>query len=144
MSDVETPRVVASELEPVETYYVVYKVEAHPNGITKKELSDPKDGVCDSILQILMAHDEANNKKHFAIMSMDGRRNEMLHVREQWEAWAVLTRFLARNIDSEGEDGWRGQMCNGVVEVLNAVKGNKIEKKVDTGLIDSSGGKIVR
>jgi len=131
--------------KPVETYYVVYKVESHPDGITKEELTDPKEGVCDSLLQVIMAHDKNHGRKHYAIMSMDGEKNEMLHIREQWEAWAVFTRFLARNIDPNNvEYGWMGQICNGAVEVLTAIKGNKIVKKIDTGLVDASGGKIQR
>lgn len=132
--------------KPVETYYVVYKVESYPEGVTKEEIvDDPKAGVCDSLLQVVMAHDKIHGKKHYAIMSMDGEKNEMLHIREQWEVWAVLTRFLNRNIDPNNDEyGWMGSICNGVVEVLNSIKGNKIEKKVDTGLVDGSGQKIVR
>lgn len=146
MSDEDQPEIVPPPAQPVETYYVVYKVEARPEGVTKDELEEgSKEGVCDSILQVVMAHDEAHSKKHYAILSMDGRKNEMLHIREQWEAWAVLTRFLSRNMDPNNEEyGWMGSICNGVVEVLDSVKGNKIEKKVDTGLVDATGGKIIR
>jgi hypothetical protein len=131
--------------KPVETYYVAYKIQSFPEGITKEELEGDGTGVCDSLLQIVMAHDEANGKKHYAIMSMDGQKNEMLHIREQWEAWVVLTRFLSRNIDPNDEEmGWMGSICSGTVEVLDAIKGNRIEKKVDTGLVDATGSKIVR
>ena len=132
------------EGEPIETYYVSYRVESHPEGILKEELKDEKTAVCDSLLQIVMAHDENNNRKHYAIMSMDGKKNEILPTREQWEAWAVLTRYLSRNMDPNDVDGWMAQICNGVVEVLDSIKGKKIEKKIETGLVDVTGSKITR
>ena len=132
-----------TEADNVEVYHIEYRVESHPSGIRKNDAQDGS-GVCDSILQIVMAHDKENGRKHYAIASMDGERNDRLSLSEQWEAWMVLTRHLSHSMDpSDEHHGWQQQVCEGILEVVTAMQ-QDARRKVNTGLLDASGKAIVK
>lgn len=123
------------------TFRVSFHIEAWPEGIEKKDLREGFAG-CDSILQVVMVHDKEKGRKHYSVMSMDGERSEPLTLGEQWEAWYVLGRALSQQMRADDpDDGWKQQVCEGLIEVVAAMRKDGRRKK-DTGVVDAQGRKI--
>lgn len=145
MSDGKIITTTASKPEVAEpegqVFHVSFHIEAWPEGLKAEEMVEGFAG-CDSLLQVVMIHDKENGKKHYSVMSMDGEKSKPLSFREQWEAWYVLGRALSQQMNPhDPEDGWRQQICEGLVEVCQAAR-KDVRQKQDTGVVDAHGNRI--
>lgn len=128
--------------EDEKKHHLIFSVNVYPDGIFAKDAPE-ETNMCDSIVQIVMDHERDKGRKHYCVMSMDGERGEQLNLREQWEAWYILGRFLASSMDADDvNDGWMQQIADGVIEVCDVMK-KGATKKVESCILDSSGKKIV-
>ncbi len=97
-------------------YHLTYRLEAHPEGLTKEEVKKIEGpvGACTAAILLSLLYPEDGSYSMLPVM-VDGRTGDRLSDAELWKAWMMLSKTLA---DSDTLSENKKALCQAVFDSI--------------------------